>query len=275
LDGEKRPLLYKDYVFDITLVTDDKPFFFHFFKWDKIREVYKSAGEKWQIFIEGGYLLPIIFIQALAASAVFIVLPLFIKQGRMLFTQKKETIKYLGYFFFIGIGFMFVEISLIQKIILFLDHPVYAVSAVLFSILVFSGIGSFISKSYAETKSLFKIIAALAIVLVITTIALSYIINLFLGNSLILRGIITLAILCPIAILMGMPFPIGIRMLGEDEKDIIPWAWCVNGAASVISSIFAIIIAMSFGFNAVLFLAAFTYLAAGALIKPFDRKSLQ
>lgn len=275
LDGEKRPLLYKDYAFDITPVTDDRPFFFHFFKWDKIGEVYKSAGEKWQIFIEGGYLLPIIFIQALAASAVFIVLPLFIKQGRMLFTQKKETIKYLGYFFFIGIGFMFVEISLMQKLILFLDHPVYAVSAVLFSILVFSGIGSFISKSYAETKNLFKIIAALAIILVITTIALPYIINLFLGSSLILRGVITLVILCPIAILMGMPFPTGMRMLGENEKDIIPWAWCVNGAASVISSIFAIIIAMSFGFNAVLFLAAFTYLAAGVLIKPFDRKSLQ
>ena len=170
---------------------------------------------------------------------------------------------------------MFVEISLIQKLILFLDHPVYAVSAVLFSILIFSGIGSFVSKSYVGTKSLFKIIINLAIVLVITTIALPYIINLFLGNSLILRGIITLSILCPIAILMGMPFPIGMRMLGENEKEIIPWAWCVNGAASVISSIFAIIIAISFGFNAVLFLAALTYLAAGVLIKPFDRKSLQ
>lgn len=102
LDGEKRPLLYKDYAFDITPVTDDRPFFF-IFKWDKIGEVYKSAGEKWQIFIEGGYLLPIIFIQALAASAVFIVLPLFIKQGRMLFTQKKETIKYLGYFFLLAL----------------------------------------------------------------------------------------------------------------------------------------------------------------------------
>lgn len=275
MDEEKRTSLYKNYSFDITSVTDDRPFFFHFFKWNKIKEVYKSVGGKWQIFIEGGYLLPIIFIQALAASAVFIVLPLFIKQGRILFTQKKETIKYLGYFFFIGIAFMFVEISLIQKLILFLDHPVYAVTAVLFSILVFSGIGSLISKSYAGSNSLFKIISALAIVLVIMTIALPYAVNLFLGNSLILRAVITLSILCPIAILMGMPFPIGMRMLGEKGKEIIPWAWCVNGAASVISSIFAIIIAMSFGFNAVLFLAAFTYLAAGVLIKPFDRKSLQ
>ncbi len=275
MDDEKRTLLYKDYAFDITPVTDDRPFFFHFFKWDKIKEVYKSVGEKWQIFVEGGYLLPIIFIQALAASAIFIILPLFIKQGRMLFTQNKETIKYLCYFFFIGIGFMFVEISLMQKLILFLDHPVYAVSAVLFSILVFSGIGSFISKSYVKSKILFKIIAALAIVLVITIITLPYITNLFLGNSLILRGIITLTILCPIAILMGMPFPIGMRMLGENEKDIIPWAWCVNGAASVLSSILAIILALSIGFNAVLFLAALTYLTAGVLIKPFDRKSLQ
>src|SRR4030067_2475582 len=275
LDDGKRQLFYKDYVFDITPVTDDRPFFFDFFKWDKIKEVYKSVGEKWQIFIDGGYLLPIIFIQALAASAVFIFLPLFIKQGRMFLTQKKKTIKYLGYFFFIGIAFMFVEIRLMQKLILFLDHPVYAVTAVLFSILVFSGIGSFISQFYVSSKSVYKIITSIAVVLIIITTALSSVINLFLGQSLIVRGIITLAALCPIALLMGMPFPIGMRMLGEKEKEIIPWAWCVNGAASVISSILAIIVAMSFGFNAVLFLAALTYLAAGVLIKLFDRKSLQ
>jgi hypothetical protein len=268
LDDKKRSLLYKNYTFDITPVTDDRPFFFQFFKWDKIKEVYNSAGEKWQIFVEGGYLLPMIFIQALAASAAFIVLPLFAVHGKRLFAQKKETIKYLGYFFLIGISFMFVEISLMQKLILFLDHPVYAVSAVLFSILVFSGIGSLISKSYVGSKSLLKIISALAIVLVIMTIAIPYIINFFLGRGIILRGVITLIMLCPAAILMGMPFPIGMRMLGENEKESIPWAWCVNGAASVISSILAIIIAMSFGFNAVLFIAGFTYLLAGVLIKP-------
>ncbi|MBI5182244.1 MAG: hypothetical protein HZA06_04990 [Nitrospirae bacterium] len=267
MDDEKRASLYKNYSFDITPVTDDRPFFFHIFKWDKIREVYKSVGGKWQIFVEGGYLLPIIFIQALAASAVFIVLPLFVLQGKRLFAQKNETIKYLGYFFFIGIAFMFVEISLIQKLILFLDHPVYAVSAVLFSILVFSGIGSFISKSYVSSKSLFKIIAAIAILLVLITLVISSIINFFLGWGLFLRGIITLAILCPIAILMGMPFPIGMRMLGEKGKEIIPWAWCVNGVASVISSILAIIIALSVGFNVVLLIAALMYLFGGRLVK--------
>ncbi|MBI5458365.1 hypothetical protein, partial [Methanobacterium sp.] len=108
---------------------------------------------------------------------------------------------------------------------------------------------------------------ALAIAIAITTITLLYVINLFLGSSLILRGLITLTILCPIAILMGMPFPIGMRMLGEKEKEIIPWAWCINGVASVISSILAIIVAMSFGFNSVLLLAALTYFIAGVVMK--------
>lgn len=267
LNDEKRETLYKNYIFDITSVTDDRPFFFQFFKWNKIKEVYKSVGEKWQIFIEGGYLLPIIFIQALIASAVFIVFPLTVARGRRLITQKKETITFLSFFFLIGVGFMFIEISLIQKLILFLDHPVYAVSTTLFSILIFSGIGSFLSKRYASNKKLFNIILSLSITIVIATIFLPYIITFFLGSNLILRGIVTLLTLCPIGILMGMPFPAAIKILGERDRDIIPWAWCVNGVASVISSILAIIIAISFGFNAVLLLSVIMYLVGGGLIK--------
>ncbi|MFZ3090035.1 MAG: hypothetical protein WA240_05345 [Nitrospirota bacterium] len=267
LNDEKREALYKNYIFDITPVTDDRPFFFHFFKWNKITEVYKSVGEKWQIFIEGGYLLPIIFIQALIASAVFIVFPLTVARGRRLITQKKETITFLSFFFLIGVGFMFIEISLIQKLILFLDHPVYAVSTALFGILIFSGIGSFLSKRYTSNKKLFNIILSLSIMIVIATIFLPYIITFFLGSNLILRGIVTLLTLCPIGILMGMPFPAAMKMLGERNKDVIPWAWCVNGASSVISSILAIIIALSVGFNAVLLLAALMYLIAGRLVK--------
>ncbi len=267
LNDEKREALYKNYIFDIAPVTDDRPFFFHFFKWNKITKVYKSVGEKWQIFIEGGYLLPIIFIQALIASAVFIVFPLTVARGRRLITQKKETITFLSFFFLIGVGFMFIEISLIQKLILFLDHPVYAVSASLFSILIFSGIGSFFSKRYTRNKSLFNIILSLSIMIVIATILLPYIITFFLGSNLILRGIVTLLTLCPIGILMGMPFPVAIKILGERNRDIIPWAWCVNGVASVISSILAIIIAISFGFNAVLLLSVIMYLVGGGLIK--------
>ena len=103
--------------------------------------------------------------------------------------------------------------------------------------------------------------------IVIATIFLPYIITFFLGSNLILRGIRTLLTLCPIGILMGMPFPAAMKMLGERNKDVIPWAWCVNGASSVISSILAIIIALSVGFNAVLLLAALMYLIAGRLVK--------
>ncbi len=257
-EGKRKELL-KNYLFDITSVKDDKPFFFHFLKWSKIGEVYKSVGNKWQIFIEGGYLLPIIFIQVFIVSFLFIILPLFVKQKGVRLSYK-QIFRFLSYFFFIGIGFMFVEIALIQKLILFLDHPVYAVSLVLFCILLFSGIGSFISRYYLPKSSLFRIIPILVFIIMALIIIIPFIINIFLGSNMIIKGAITIMLLAPSSVLMGMPFPLGIRILEAKGREIIPWAWCVNGVASVLGSILAVMIALSLGFNSVLFLAGISYL---------------
>ena len=253
---------YEDYLFEVSPVTDDMPFFFQFFKLDKIGPTYESMGQKWQPFVEGGYLVPIIFIQALVLSLVFILLPLR-RIGK--YPQKKGV---LVYFLCLGIGFMFIEITLIQKFILFLGHPVYAVSAVLFSLLLFAGLGSF----YSETlKNPTKVILALSLLIILYLLILPGIFNLFLGKEMITRYLISLITIAPLGFLMGMPFPLGLRITRMINPELIPWGLAVNGCASVLGSILVIIIAFSWGFNSVLALASAVYLTGMAFMYSTSR----
>src|SRR3990172_8287385 len=150
INPNERDNFFKNYIFDITPVTDERPFFHHFFKWDAIKETYKIFGGKWQPFLEGGYLIPFVFIQSLFVSIAFIILPLFFSREVSLKNFKTADISFLIYFLLIGIGFMFAEISMIQKFILFLGHPVYSISTVLFTLLVSSGIGSHFSGKFSN-----------------------------------------------------------------------------------------------------------------------------
>jgi len=251
---------YNNYLFDVSPVTDDRPFFFHFFKWNKLPDTYKSMGGKWQPFVEGSYLVPVIFVQALILSFIFIFLPVYS------FKKLKEKIygKYrmLVYFLCLGIGYMFIEIVLIQKFILFLGNPTYSIAIVLFSLLLCSGIGSFFSEKF----NLRKVIIILGILTIIYLIILPYLFHMFLGYGLLARGAISLFIIAPIGFLMGMPFPCGIRIANNINKNLIPWAFCANSCASVLGSIMAVIIALSFGFSVVFIFAGIVYLVGLAVV---------
>lgn len=267
LTTEDRKGFYDDYLFDISPTTDERPFFFHFFKLSKIIPTYESVGKKWQPFVEGGYLVPIVFIQAFFLSLVFIFLPVyrFRKPGQVPW-------KVLGYFLSLGIGFMFIEIALIQRFILFLGHPMYAVSTVLFSVLMFSGMGSLFSERLEVKKQAFALtILALGTLVLFYLLGLPYIFRIFLGEELLFRGIVSPIILAPLAFLMGIPFPLGIRLTEALNRDLIPWAWAVNGCASVLSSILAVMIALSFGFSSVLVLSGLVYLAGLWAILSLER----
>jgi hypothetical protein len=267
IEKESREKLYRDYLFDLSSVTDDRPFFYHFFKWNKLKEVYRSVEGKWQFFIEGAYLVPVIFVQALFLSVLFILLPTLLssKGSEIKTVSRKKAIRIVSYFFWIGMGFMFVEISLIQKFILFLDHPYYAISLVISALLMATGVGSYLSKRLSITKR-GKTVKALLFVLCLSIIAYSFILpNLFhllLPYSLLSRQCFTLLILFPLGILMGIPFPLGIRWLSSLSPPLIPWAWCVNGCSSVLCSIMAVMIALGGGFTLVLSLAACCYALA-------------
>lgn len=259
-EGEK---FYSVYPFDLSPTTDDRPFFQHYFRWGHLGEIYRLAGEKWQVLVEGGYLVPLVFFQALILSFLFIVLPLIFAK------PQKQKAKVLGarpfpwlcYFSALGLGFMFVEISLMQKFILFLGHPVYSISLVVFSLLVFAGLGSRLSMliDLSSPRGLKLVLSLATALLFLYSFFLPQALPFFQGTPLFSRQIFTILLIAPLGLLLGMPFPLGIRLLGSRWQFLVPWAWCANGCASVVGSILPVIIALAWGFQAVFFLAAFLY----------------
>ena len=165
------------------------------------------------------------------------------------------------YFAALGTGFMFVEISLMQKFVLFLGHPSYALSVVLASLLVASGLGAQFSERLREpTRVLGRKLAvvvpgAIPLELLAVEIALDSLLGLpFAG-----RVAVAAALLIPLGFLMGLPFPLGIRALARGAPELVPWGWAINGFLSVLSGLLAILLAMILGFVAVLVLAALVY----------------
>ncbi len=253
---------YRSYLFDVRPVSDEKPFFHHYFRWSHLRQLYQLTGEKWPIFIEGGYIVPLVLIISLILTVFFLILPLIYRFAKQqIFPLRKYKFSCLLYFISLGLGFMFVEISLMQRFILFLGHPVYSVSLVIFSMLIFAGLGSrFSQKVFLNPLGLVRLIFPLIIfLLVFYALFLTNILTFWQSLPLLGRQIFTALTTGVLAFFMGIPFPSGMRLLGEKEPDLIPLGWCANGCASVLGAILPIIIALAWGFPIVLFLAAGLY----------------
>lgn len=220
--------------------------------------------------IEWAYLILVAtLIQAVAAGAVLILMPLFLVRRNW----PSRTGRRMGaYFFVLGIAFMFVEIAFIQKLILFLSHPLYSVAVVLCGFLVFAGLGSRASKSLAAQLNQRGIPAVALIVIIIVVTALLYLILLpelfshFAALSDPIKISMSLLVIAPLAFFMGMPFPIGLARLTAEAGDFIPWAWGLNGFASVVSASLATLLAIELGFSAVLLMALGLYLLAAVLV---------
>ena len=252
---ENKHEFYRNYVFDVRPVTDDKPFYFNFFKLSKVGELYKSIGQKWSPFFDSGFLMVFILIQTFILSLIFIFLPIKFFNKKHLSNRiiKKRP---LIYFFAIGLSYLFIEIVLIQKFILFLGHVVFSSSAIIFSMLLFSSFGALYSQKF-RTKKLSRIIPILFILILFYVFFLDFIINLFISLNLVLKIILSIVLTAPLGFFMGFPFPLGIRTI---KKELIPLAWAINGSASVLSPILAILIALFLGYNSVLFFGAIIYL---------------
>lgn len=250
---------YKDYIFDVSPVTDNRPFYFNFFKISKIKELYNMIGQRWNPFLDSGFLIFFVLIQAFILALIFILLPI-------KFFNKNKKIKKspLVYFFAIGLGYLFIEVVFIQKFILFLGHVIFSSSSIIFSMLLFSSLGALYSQR-SKIKKLTKIIFILFILVIFYMFSLDFIIDLFISLNLSLKIILSILITAPLGFFMGFPFPLGIRMI---KKELIPWAWAVNGSASVLSPVLAILIALFLGYNSVLFLAGLVYLIGAIFSRP-------
>jgi SAM-dependent methyltransferase len=271
----EREAFLAGYTYDISPPTDDRPFFFHFFKWSQFPHIWHALGKTWQPFGGAGYLIVVaLLLAAVLASLIFILLPLrFRPKGRG--GQSQTTIPGLRwqlfiYFLALGLGFLFIEIPLMQKFILFLDQPTYAFSIVLFTIFVFSGLGSLLSNKLA--KVLPQVIFGLCLLACLYPLFLPYFFEALLGQSLLIRLLVAIGALVPLSFLMGVPFPSGIRILGTLSPDSVPWAWGINGCASVVSSILSLMVALAVGFSWVLVAAGINYLVGAAVIYHWVRK---
>jgi hypothetical protein len=263
LNPATREAFHDAYLFDVRPVTDDRPFFYHNFRVDKIVPLYRAVGDKWQLFLEGGYLVHLVFVQAVVICILLIALPLG-KAGRSVSSWS------LAYFALIGMAFMLTEICLIQRFILFLTRPVYAFSAVLFSILVTSALGSYCSGTIPllrdngeipgkKSLSRIAVLAAVPILLLLYAVLLQRALTWAIAWPLWTRYGVTFLAILPLGFMMGMFFPAGIRVLSSRFAHAIPWAWAVNACVSVVGSVLAVLIALSAGFTAVLCVAAGVY----------------
>jgi len=245
---------YKNYLFDVSPVYDDKPYYFNFFKLSKFFELKRILGQRWNPFLDPGFLLFFIFFQSLVLSLLFIFVPLLFKKK----IKKIKNKRVLFYFFAIGIGFLFIEIVLIQKFILFLGHTIFSTTTIIFSMLLFSSLGSLYSQKI-DVKNLKKVILILFLLVIIYPFLLRFFIDNLIVLNLTLKIILTSIFIAPLAFFMGFAFPLGIKKI---NKELIPWAWAVNGSASVLSPILAIMLALFFGYNFVFILAGIIYLAS-------------
>ncbi len=278
LTGEKRNDFLKRYKFHITPATDNRPYFFHFFKWNTLPEILSLKGRGGLPLLEWTYpVLIVTFLLAAVTSFVLILLPLLTLRRYGSWRRNRSRIAF--YFLSLGLAFLFIEIAFIQKFILFLSHPLYAVAVVLCAFLFFAGLGSGYSSQWAQRFQQFheqkEGIPILLVVIGIVVIALSYMILLpplfhrWMALPDVLKIPISIALIAPLAFCMGMPFPLGLSRVATAMPDFIPWAWGVNGCASVLSAILATILAIHFGFTLVIGMALLLYvLAALALWRP-------
>jgi len=240
--------------------TDNCPFFFNFLK--PIHYLWKLPDQKthstYPVFIFKS-LFTIVFFMVL--TTIFLPLMLFkrssLRNGHTTFHSG-----YLLYFACLGLGFMLVEIPFIQKFILFLGQPLYAIAVILSSLLIFSGLGSILAGRFSQGKVLSRlrtIIFILCTLLVVYIYGLPFIFDAFLGMPVIIRLVISVLLIIPLGILMGMAFPLGIRLIEEAAPSMIPWVWGVNGACSVMGSIIAWGLSLNFGYNVTIGAATSVY----------------
>lgn len=270
-DTAGRAAFVADYTFNIKPTTDDDPFFFQFYRWKSVFAL--ASGKGGLAGSTGGYgitRVPLGFIilafslaQMLVLSLAFILAPLWMRAR--LRSAGRGRLGVFVYFAALGLGFMFIEIALLQKFSVFVGGPVYSMAITLASILVFSGVGSYIARVFRKRPGggLTVVIAALLVVTVAEMLLLRHAIPALMGLTLPMRWLVTALAILPIGILMGMPFPTGLRLVERMDESIRPWAWGVNGFATVIGSMLCVLVSIHAGFTTALAAAMAIYVIGG------------
>jgi len=249
--------------FALEPTSDDRPFFFNVMRWGNL-----LGGD--QIFwmfpgsATGLLVLVMMLGQALVLGALLVFLPLArVGVGRL---GAVRTLGFLLYFLGLGLGFLMIEISFVQKYVLVLGYPTYSLSVTIFSLLVFAAAGAFLSRrGWSRPRRFLGLTLLATAVLVVGEVALlPWLRDASLAWPLAARIALTVALQCPLGIALGVYFPTGLELLRRAEPRLIPWAWAVNGVASVVATVLAVILGIELGFSRVALVAVAVY-AVGTL----------
>ena len=251
------------YPLDIRPTTDDRPFFFHT---TRLADQFDVAFGRSMLFGNGLSALLTLFGISATLVVLFVVGPLILGGER----PGAGWARWLAYFGALGAGFMLLEVALLQRFVLLLGHPVYSLTVTLFSLLLGTGLGSFLSRVVDERRvrhvTMLALIAIVVLTLV-TRLAVPWLVNAAIPWPLAVRIAAAVVILVPVGILLGMALPGGMRLLAARRPELAPWGWGMNGAFSVVGATLAVFIAMNWGFSTTFLAAAAVYTVA-ALVFP-------
>jgi hypothetical protein len=256
---------WRNYRYNIEPVDDDRPFFFYTVQPRDILQFLKQGGlsEDYKINRALPLLFEVLGISVLAIALVLAFPPLLL--GARLPVEPGVRV-FLLYFVCIGTGYILIQVALIQKFILFLGHPTYALTVIIFSMLISSGVGSYFSHRMMRKLEVQYVLIGIAVAVTVLAFVSSPISKFGAGWPLPWKGLVTILLIAPAGFLMGIPFPTGLTRLERRFPQAVRWAWALNSAASVLGSVSAICLAIYIGLRATVLMGALLYLGALAVV---------
>ncbi len=270
--GEGDHPLVRSFPLRIAAPTDESPFFFHMLRFpDAFNKDMQDQGVT-SFNMNAAAMVVLLLLIVLALTLLCIGVPALISLRRV---RLKGSLPHALFFCAIGLGFMFIEISQMQRLIVFLGHPVYGLATVLFTLLLSSGLGSLFSRRLPASGSRMRDAACLLALLVVAAVfgvMVPRIVHTHDGASTALRVAIAAGTLFPLGFLMGMPFPLGLRAAARRSPQLMPWLWAMNGATSVCASVLAVAVAMEHSISASFWTGFGCYVAAALALTGSGRR---
>lgn len=262
--ADDRQAVIEGYPLDISPATDNRPFFFSVVRLGDLNKPEFVRSAIYGFGAEATRTLLVTLGVAIVLSALLVILPLAIGRGRARWQRGGSA--YLGYYALLGLGFILIEIPMLQKMSLYLGNPTYALVVILFSLLLFSGVGSFWSQRVQVERIVPNLRAGLVVLIALIllyALALPAVLNATQGLRIELRALVVVLLLMPAGLLMGRPFPLGLRHVEAiGAGSMMPWLWAANGTLSVVGSVLATLLAIQVGFAAVFSVGVLAYMLA-------------
>jgi hypothetical protein len=256
------------YPFDITPVSDNRPFFFYTVQPQDLLNFITHASRRSEDY-KINKAVPLLFeLLAISVVATLIILALPPLVLRTRLPHEKSVLAFLLYFLAIGAGYILIEVALIQKFVLFLGHPTYALTVVIFSLLVSSGIGSYASgKVIGSSAARWRaVLGGIALLIALLAVDVTVLLPKAITLPIAWKVVVSVALIFPAGFLMGMPFPTGLARLEKWHSVSVRWAWSLNAASSVLGSVAALVLAIYWGLVQTLLIGGVLYLIALAIV---------